>query len=402
MKTSILVLLFLFPLVTVAEPPFASTVNNNFNTINGADPTTFVDSVYLGMGERTILDRRFEEAITLDVYLFQANYSDGLSIEFEVNPEFGSAEASSTEVEFYAPIIGRLPFVLRRGLHIIWINAGDYNFTIGTGAILIHAKHAETLAAGNTLEEVLAHEASHLSLDGLYYDSPEWLEAQMADGANISIYGRDRPWEDATESFLAYLAIRYRADRLSPEVTKTVKETIPNRIAFYDSLHLNVEPMAEFKFLINAGLNDAWFNPATQGQGFFITVYPSLKKVFLAWFTYDVERPPADATAMLGEPGHRWLTAFGDYVDDTATLEIEITQGGVFDSVNPVPTQSIDGTLKLEFADCLEGFVSYEITSLGLQGKIPIQRIVNDNLLLCQSLNEPLLVDPKGLKYIGK
>ena len=392
MKTSILVLLFLFPLVTVAEPPFASTVNNNFNTINGADPTTFVDSVYLGMGERTILDRRFEEAITLDVYLFQANYSDGLAIEFEVNPEFGSAEASSTEVEFYAPIIGRLPFVLRRGLHIIWINAGKGAFTIGTGAILIHTEEAQGWANSNLLEEILAHEASHLSLDGLYYDSPEWLEAQIADGANISIYGRDRPWEDAAESFLAYLAIRYRADRLSPDVPKTVNETIPNRIAFYDSLHLNVEPLAEFKFLINAGLNDAWFNPVTAGQGFFITVFPSIQQVFLSWFTYDVERPPASVTALLGEPGHRWLTAFGDYVDDTAELVIELTQGGVFDQTNPkAVTENGYGTMTLEFADCREGLISYDIPSLGLSGEIPIRRIAEDNVELCEDLNEPLM-----------
>jgi len=392
MKTSILVLLFLFPLVTVAEPPFASTVNNNFNTINGADPTTFVDSVYLGMGERTILDRRFEEAITLDVYLFQANYSDGLAIEFEVNPEFGSAEASSTEVEFYAPIIGRLPFVLRRGLHIIWINAGKGAFTIGTGAILIHTEEAQGWANSNLLEEILAHEASHLSLDGLYYDSPEWLEAQIADGANISIYGRDRPWEDAAESFLAYLAIRYRADRLSPDVPKTVNETIPNRIAFYDSLHLNVETLAEFKFLINAGLNDAWFNPVTAGQGFFITVFPSIQQVFLSWFTYDVERPPASVTALLGEPGHRWLTAFGDYVDDTAELVIELTQGGVFDQTNPkAVTENGYGTMTLEFADCREGLISYDIPSLGLSGEIPIRRIAEDNVELCEDLNEPLM-----------
>jgi len=393
MKTSIFVLLFLFPLLALAEPPFVTTGSDNFSsTIKETDLTTFVDSVYLGMGERTILDRRFEEAITLDVYLFQANYSDGLAIEFEVNPEFGSAEASSTEVEFYAPIIGRLPFVLRRGLHIIWINAGKGAFTIGTGAILIHTEEAQGWANSNLLEEILAHEASHLSLDGLYYDSPEWLEAQIADGANISIYGRDRPWEDAAESFLAYLAIRYRADRLSPDVPKTVNETIPNRIAFYDSLHLNVEPLAEFKFLINAGLNDAWFNPVTAGQGFFISIYPGIKKVFLAWFTYDVERPPASVTALLGEPGHRWLTAFGDYVDDTAELVIELTQGGVFDQTNPkAVTENGYGTMTLEFADCREGLISYDIPSLGLSGEIPIRRIAEDNVELCEDLNEPLM-----------
>ena len=405
MKTSILVLLFLFPLVTVAEPPFGST--NHLANIASNDPTTYIGSVYEGVGERIgPYGFSFEETVTVEAYLFRANYTDGPSVEFQIHPEFGSMKASSTAVEFYGPIIGQLPYAVRNGLKNIWVINGDGDRMLGGhGGIYTHYGLDQRNVQpqyGEILEEKLAHEASHASLDDLYKNSKRWLEAVAADGQSISVYGRDNPIEDPTQSFLAWLGLRYRPDRLTAWERQMIAETIPNRIAFYDSLHLNVEPMAEFKFLINAGLNDAWFNPATQGQGFFITVYPSLKKVFLAWFTYDVERPPADATAMLGEPGHRWLTAFGDYVDDTATLEIEITQGGVFDSVNPVPTQSIDGTLKLEFADCLEGFVSYEITSLGLQGKIPIQRIVNDNLLLCQSLNEPLLVDPKGLKYIGK
>jgi len=31
-------------------------------------------------------------------------------------------------------------------------------------------------------------------------------------------------------------------------------------------------------------------------------VFPDIDKMFLAWFTYDKQRPPQDVTAMLGEP----------------------------------------------------------------------------------------------------
>ena len=48
---------------------------------------------------------------------------------------------------------------------------------------------------------------------------------------------------------------------------------------------------------INAGLNDAWYNPETSGQGFFITVFSDMGAVSLAWFTYDTELPPDDAVA---------------------------------------------------------------------------------------------------------
>jgi hypothetical protein len=146
-------------------------------------------------------------------------------------------------------------------------------------------------------------------------------------------------------------------------------------------------------FQINSGLNDAWYNPATEGQGFLISVFPEIKQMFLAWFTFETERPPEDVTAHLGEPGHRWLTAQGPYDGDTANLTILVTEGGVFDAAEPAASTNLagDGTMTIEFADCTEGLVNYEISSLGISGEIPIQRIVLDNVPLCESLEEQLL-----------
>jgi len=144
-------------------------------------------------------------------------------------------------------------------------------------------------------------------------------------------------------------------------------------------------------FQINSGLNDAWFNTATNGQGFTIIVFPEIEEMWVAWFTYDVERPPDDVNAILGDPGHRWLTAQGPYDEDTATLTIYVTEGGVFDS--PVPATSTDpdgdGTLVIEFVDCTEALATYEITSLDISGEIPLERIVLDNVPLCEVLANP-------------
>jgi len=90
-------------------------------------------------------------------------------------------------------------------------------------------------------------------------------------------------------------------------------------------------------FNINAGLNDAWYNPVTAGQGFFLTVLPDAGLVFLSWFTFDTERPADDVIAILGDAGHRWLTAQGPYSGDTATLDVYSTEGGVFDQAMPAP-----------------------------------------------------------------
>jgi plastocyanin len=156
---------------------------------------------------------------------------------------------------------------------------------------------------------------------------------------------------------------------------------------------ITVQGEADAAFQINPGLNDAWFNLATNGQGFLITVFPDIKEMFVAWFTFDTVRPAENVTAFLGEPGHRWLTAQGSYEGDTANLTIYVTKGGVFDSAEPAASADLDGdgTMTLEFADCENGLVNYEITSLGISGEIPIQRIVLDNVPLCESLEEQLL-----------
>ena len=138
-------------------------------------------------------------------------------------------------------------------------------------------------------------------------------------------------------------------------------------------------------FLINPGLNDAWYYAVTDGQGFLIIVYPLREEIFIAWFTYDTVRPDDSVTAMLGEPGHRWLTAQGPYAGNKAVLDIFVTEGGIFDAGTPVPVTTPDGTIILEFSDCTAGTITYDIPSVDRQGVIPIQRITPDNVALCEA-----------------
>ncbi len=141
------------------------------------------------------------------------------------------------------------------------------------------------------------------------------------------------------------------------------------------------------EFTMNAGLNDAWFNPATSGQGFFITIFPELGFVSLAWFTYDTELAPMDATANLGDPGHRWFTALGSIDGDGSEMEITVTSGGLFDT--PPGDDLVrrdDGTITLKFNNCNEGTASYNIPSIDAQGEVPIERVAIDNVTLCNAL----------------
>ena len=141
------------------------------------------------------------------------------------------------------------------------------------------------------------------------------------------------------------------------------------------------------QFNINAAISDAWFFPDTAGQGFFIIVWEDSKLVFLAWFTYDTERPPEDVMAILGEPGHRWLTALGPFDGNTALLDTFLSSGMIFDSSQPpVTTEQLEGaTIEIVWSDCKTGLVKYNIPTLGLMGEIPIERIVEDKVAACET-----------------
>ena len=148
---------------------------------------------------------------------------------------------------------------------------------------------------------------------------------------------------------------------------------------------------------INAGLNDAWFNPEFSGQGFFIIVFPDIRQVFLSWFTYDTERPPPDAIAQLGEPGHRWITAQGSYFGNGAELTAYLSKGGVFDASVPGPELQEYGEILLEFSNCNEGTVMYRFPAIGREGVVLIERIVLDNVSLCYVLNEKTVAGKPSL-----
>jgi plastocyanin len=162
----------------------------------------------------------------------------------------------------------------------------------------------------------------------------------------------------------------------------------------------NVDAMSIFVFTVftmNAGLNDAWFNPLTDGQGFFITIFPNLSFVSLAWFTYDTELPPLDATANLGDPGNRWITGAAGFIDNQAVINIVLTSGGLFDDptvVQRTEPAGADGTLILTFENCNSGTVEYNITAIDAQGTVPIQRVVTDNVALCEAFLRESQPDP--------
>ena len=226
-----------FALEHEGTPPFQGTVFISPNILTPSDPTSLQAVEYTGRGGRTIYDYRVNEWITVEAYLFKAQYSSG-ELEFQVNPEFGSVAAARAQVDVYAPALGRLPAAMLSRALKVHINAGNELFggNAYDRSFLIHTERGEEYLREGFLEEVLFHEIGHISLDLDHAGSPGWLAAQGADEVFISDYARDNPGrEDIAESILVYFAVRYRPERLSTEDLSTSVFTIPNRLAYFDA-----------------------------------------------------------------------------------------------------------------------------------------------------------------------
>lgn len=130
---------------------------------------------------------------------------------------------------------------------------------------------------------------------------------------------------------------------------------------------------------INAGMDGAWFDPETSGQGFLIDSDPNGENgnfMFVAWFTYG------DDTAS----GQRWFTAQGMFEGPGAVLEINETTDGSFDDPR-TPTTVPVGTMTIDFEDCSNAELTYSITDENLAGDVSIQRAVPGAEALCEEIS---------------
>ena len=75
-----------------------------------------------------------------------------------------------------------------------------------------------------------------------------WLAAQKADDEFISTYAKDSPTrEDIAESFLTWIVVRHRSDRVSKSHVKKILKAIPNRIKYFDEEEFDMYPIVSLK-----------------------------------------------------------------------------------------------------------------------------------------------------------
>ncbi len=111
---------------------------------------------------------------------------------------------------------------------------------------------------------------------------------------------------------------------------------------------------------IHPGLNGAWYNQATAGQGFQFNFAPrSNNYVYLGWYTYALDGTPSS-----GVSGQRWYSVQGNYTPGSRTvtnLGIWESTGGRLNAEQPPATHTQVGTADLHFTSCTSAHLTYRI-----------------------------------------
>ena len=71
-------------------------------------------------------------------------------------------------------------------------------------------------------------------------------------------------------------------------------------------------------------------------------------------------------------------------------MNITMTTGGIFDGpteVDRTDPPGSDGTITLAFKSCTAGTIEYDIPSINRQGIMPIERVADDNIVICEALS---------------
>jgi hypothetical protein len=141
---------------------------------------------------------------------------------------------------------------------------------------------------------------------------------------------------------------------------------------------------------LNGYFSGAWFNLVTDGQGILMEVFPQLRLVFLAWFTFEqqdaatLERAADPGkTLALGGSSQRWFSAIGSYVQGASTVELTFqnTTGGAFNVKLPGQDQDQQyGSGTVHVDDCNNIVLEFDLPSGPVAGSNELGRVGIDPL----------------------
>ena len=211
--------------------------------IADSDPTAYADLTSVGEHRISVA---FSAQSSRSVYVYEARYADQQTISVMVDQGFSRSRADELAT-FYARRLGQLP--ARSALEefvvlVCYENDGPRQLCGGYAnreknriATFFHHERGHTNIPSR-LGAFMLHEYAHVAYDGAAYASANWRAAVAADDRFITEYARDFPnREDVAESYVAWFAVRCRADRLlPPSEAAFIRSAIPARLAYFDDL----------------------------------------------------------------------------------------------------------------------------------------------------------------------
>ena len=246
--------------------------------INSTDPSTLQKVIYIGKEKRNFIEARtdredksrlFEFKAT--PYVYDAYYENGKIFEILIyfeNEKNKSKGKDGSLAEKYAFMIGQMPNVLLQRLDAAHIYAdvlGISNASAKERIINIHPEGEGGYVFVTAIEELFIHELVHASLDkpihGVYQamnkkrhknstikskklNWGDWRQAVKKDKKKyITKYAKTSIHEDLAESFTAWLALRYKDDRISDIQKVVIEKKIPNRIKYFDEQEFDMYPL---------------------------------------------------------------------------------------------------------------------------------------------------------------
>ena len=243
-KKSLLVLFVFFSSPTFSqdgpnEPLYRnSIVSTSIDFITAEDACEFQSLNYSGQGQREMPDKRSDELMDENAFVFEAIFKDA-TIFLWAHSSFQTREAAEAVAEKLLCPLARLPKLMRTTLsHVVIHNGDEGAFAEHLGHFFVlYSKNMETRIRDHDLEETVFHESVHATLDAAFADDAAWHRAQRDDAAFVTHYAQENPeQEDLAESALFAYTLALHPERL-PEATRDwLRMNIPNRLAFVEKV----------------------------------------------------------------------------------------------------------------------------------------------------------------------
>ncbi|MCH7507493.1 MAG: hypothetical protein IID60_09345, partial [Proteobacteria bacterium] len=312
----------------------------------------------------------------------------------------GSGSYSDT---LTAPASGTIYFFINTDADGLTFNTAEQMIAVGSSGANINAGHAgawfnpETSGQGQFIDVEPGEQfmfVSWFTYTDAASDNPneqQWYTAQGNYGGNIAeldlfetLGGRFDDPQMVTTTQIGEVSLSfsdcgqgqmtYSLDEEGLQGTFPLLRVIPGSGNACEELSGNTTQAVD----INAGMDGAWFDPNTPGQGFFIDAHPDPEGgnfIFVSWFTYGED------TAS----GQRWLTAQGSFEGSIAEIDVFETTGGSFDDPQEVNTVKV-GAMTINFTDCSNAQLTYSLPADGAEGDIAITRVIPGGQALCEEL----------------